>query len=181
MDGEELTPLHPNYVKVVRLGTLLLVLPFVVFALIPSFAHLADQVGIKKVSLLGNIGMGVMGIPWLLLLDTGDFALALLGYLLIFIPYAATYGTMAAFFASVYEARVGYSGLSMGYQLGSIFGSGLTPLLAAALIASTGTLLSFGGYIIIAAILSVAATVGLTAAESDKATENLEPTTVNPS
>lgn len=160
---------------------LILLCQVVVFALIPSFAHLADQVGIKKVFLLGNIGMGVMGIPWLLLLDTGDFALALLGYLLIFIPYAATYGTMAAFFASVYEARVGYSGLSMGYQLGSIFGSGLTPLLAAALIASTGTLLSFGGYIIIAAILSVAATVGLTAAESDKATENLEPTTVNPS
>lgn len=38
MDGEELTPLHPNYVKVVRLGTLLLVLPFVVVALILEFA-----------------------------------------------------------------------------------------------------------------------------------------------
>ena len=34
MDGEELTPLHPNYVKVVRLGTLMVALPFVVVALI---------------------------------------------------------------------------------------------------------------------------------------------------
>ena len=37
-DGDALTPLHPNYVKVVRLGTLVAVLPFVVLALIFEFA-----------------------------------------------------------------------------------------------------------------------------------------------
>src|SRR5690606_7037008 len=37
-DGGALTPLHPNYVKVVRIGTLLFVLPFVVVALILEFA-----------------------------------------------------------------------------------------------------------------------------------------------
>ena len=37
-DGEALTPLHPNYVKVVRLGTMLLVLPFVIGALVLEFA-----------------------------------------------------------------------------------------------------------------------------------------------
>ena len=39
-DAEEgaLTPLHPNYVKVVRLGTLLLALPFVAGALALEFA-----------------------------------------------------------------------------------------------------------------------------------------------
>ena len=36
--GDALTPLHPNYVKVVRLGTLLFVLPFVIGALILEFA-----------------------------------------------------------------------------------------------------------------------------------------------
>lgn len=33
-DGDALTPLHPNYVKVVRLGTGLFVLPFVIVALV---------------------------------------------------------------------------------------------------------------------------------------------------
>jgi hypothetical protein len=70
---------------------------------------------------------------------------------------------MAAFFASIYDSRVGYSGISMGYQLGSIIGSGLTPLAAAALIASTGTVVTFGVYIGVAAVLSVAATIYLTA------------------
>jgi membrane protein YdbS with pleckstrin-like domain len=37
-DEDQLTPLHPNYVKVVRLGTLMLALPFVVAALILEFA-----------------------------------------------------------------------------------------------------------------------------------------------
>jgi membrane protein YdbS with pleckstrin-like domain len=36
--GDALTPLHPNYVKVVRLGTLLFVLPFVIGALALEFA-----------------------------------------------------------------------------------------------------------------------------------------------
>lgn len=47
--------------------------------LIPVFARTADRVGIKKVFLIGNIGMGLMGVPWVLLLDTGQFGLAMLG------------------------------------------------------------------------------------------------------
>ncbi|MHC9295367.1 MFS transporter [Mycobacterium sp. LTG2003] len=156
---------------------LILLCQVVTLILIPTFAHLADRVGIKKVFLIGNIGMGLMGVPWVLLLDTGSFALALLGYLLIFTPYAATYGTMAAFFASIYDSRVGYSGISMGYQLGSIFGSGLTPLAAAALIASTGTVLAFAGYIAVAAALSVAATIWLTAFEDEESDETPRPAT----
>jgi membrane protein YdbS with pleckstrin-like domain len=37
-DGDALTPLHPNYVKVVRLATLVAALPLVVVALIFEFA-----------------------------------------------------------------------------------------------------------------------------------------------
>ena len=37
-EGDALTPLHPNYVKVVRLATLAFVLPFVVVALIFELA-----------------------------------------------------------------------------------------------------------------------------------------------
>ncbi|MFN3006989.1 MFS transporter [Mycolicibacterium wolinskyi] len=156
---------------------LILLCQVVTLILIPTFAHLADRVGIKKVFLIGNIGMGLMGVPWVLLLDTGNFGLALLGYLLIFTPYAATYGTMAAFFASIYDSRVGYSGISMGYQLGSIFGSGFTPLAAAALIASTGTVLAFAGYIAVAAALSVAATIWLTAFKDEESDETPRPAT----
>ena len=52
-DGDELTPLHPNYVKVVRLGTLLFTVPFVIGALIFEIA--------------GTLPRGVFLIPVLLL------------------------------------------------------------------------------------------------------------------
>ena len=37
-NGDALTPLHPNYVKLVRLGTLAVAVPFVVGALVLEFA-----------------------------------------------------------------------------------------------------------------------------------------------
>ena len=39
-DGDELTPLHPNYVKAVRIGTLIFALPLVGAALALEFADL---------------------------------------------------------------------------------------------------------------------------------------------
>lgn len=38
-EGDELTPLHPNYVKVVRLGAVLFALPFVIAALVLELVH----------------------------------------------------------------------------------------------------------------------------------------------
>jgi membrane protein YdbS with pleckstrin-like domain len=52
-EGDALTPLHPNYVKVVRLGTLLFALPFVVVALVLETA--------------GTLPRGVFLVPVLLL------------------------------------------------------------------------------------------------------------------
>ena len=42
-DGEALTPLHPNYVKAVRIGTLIFALPLVVAALVLEFAELLPR------------------------------------------------------------------------------------------------------------------------------------------
>jgi membrane protein YdbS with pleckstrin-like domain len=53
VEGDELTPLHPNYVKVVRLATLVATLPFVVVALILEFAgELPHGAGIVPVLLV---------------------------------------------------------------------------------------------------------------------------------
>jgi len=42
-DGDELTPLHPNYVKAVRIGTLIFALPLVGAALVLEFADLLPR------------------------------------------------------------------------------------------------------------------------------------------
>jgi metabolite-proton symporter len=134
------------------------------FVLMPTFAHVSDRVGHKRVFLVGIVGMALMAFPWLWLFSTGDFGLALLGFVLLFIPYSATYGTMAAFFAGVYETEVGYSGLSLGYQLGTVVGSALAPIVATALVASTGTVAAVGWYVLAMSVLSFLATLWLTSA-----------------
>jgi membrane protein YdbS with pleckstrin-like domain len=42
-EGDALTPLHPNYVKAVRIGTLILALPLVVAALVLELANLLPR------------------------------------------------------------------------------------------------------------------------------------------
>ncbi len=42
-EGDALTPLHPNYVKAVRIGTLVFALPFVVVALVLELADLLPR------------------------------------------------------------------------------------------------------------------------------------------
>lgn len=131
------------------------------FVAIPLFGALCDRVGERKVFVAGVVGMGVLIFPWLWLLNTGVFAAALLGYCLLFIPYSACYGSMASFFASVYDTRVGYSGFSLGYQLGTVVGSAFAPIIAAQLLASTGTVASVGWYMVIAAVVSFVSAIYL--------------------
>jgi len=48
------------------------------------------------------------------------------------------YGPQASFFSELFGTRVRYSGASLGYQLASVIAGGLSPLIAAGLLRSTG-------------------------------------------
>ena len=48
------------------------------------------------------------------------------------------YGPQAAYFSELFGTRVRYSGASIGYQLASVVGGGISPLIAASLLAYTG-------------------------------------------
>jgi ABC-type antimicrobial peptide transport system permease subunit len=43
------------------------------------------------------------------------------------------YGPQAALFAELFPVEVRYSGASLGYQIGSVFGGGFAPIIATAL------------------------------------------------
>jgi MFS family permease len=138
------------------------------FFAMPAFATLSDRVGRKAVFQASLVGMGVLVFPWLWLYSTGIYVWGLLGFLLLYLPYAANYGTMAAFFAEVYETRIGYSGLSLGYQLGTVIGGGFAPMIALALLRETGTVTSVGLYMIAAVVISMACAFLLTSAAAAK-------------
>jgi MFS family permease len=145
------------------------------FFAMPVFATLSDRVGRKAVFLASQVGMAVVVFPWLWLYGTGSFGWGLLAFLLLYLPYSASYGTMAGFFADVYETRIGYSGLSLGYQLGTVLGSGFAPMIAVALLRETGTVTSVGWYMIGAVVVSILCASLLTSAATVKSGGTLAP------
>lgn len=122
---------------------------------IPYFAAVSDRVGRKRVLLIAGVATTLTAFPFVLLLQTGNVVLLLVAVLIPGLTLGALYGPMAAFYYEMFSAEVRYSGASIGYQLGAVVGGGFAPLIASALLESTGTILSVGLYVFIAGVLSV--------------------------
>jgi MHS family shikimate/dehydroshikimate transporter-like MFS transporter len=72
---------------------------------------------------------------WVMSSAGGNGVLVALAIIIPFgIVYAAVYGPEAALFSELFDTRVRYSGISFVYQFSGIFASGLTPIIATALL-----------------------------------------------
>ncbi|MEM5427658.1 MFS transporter [Cupriavidus oxalaticus] len=108
---------------------------------IPFFGHLSDRIGRTRVYFWGSLITALSAFPafWLML-NSGQSMMLL--WLSIVVPfgifYAAVYGPEAALFCELFDARVRYTGISFVYQFSGIFASGITPIIATALLRSGG-------------------------------------------
>jgi len=66
------------------------------------------------------------------------------------------------FFAELFSVRVRYSGASLGYQIGAVFGGGLSPIIAAALLSWTGTSAAISTYMVLISVLAFGCVLALT-------------------
>jgi MFS family permease len=109
---------------------------------IPLFGHLSDRIGRRRVYFWGSLVTAVSSFPafWMLTHATsGSDPLLLLSIIIPFgVLYAMVYGPEAALFCDLFDARVRYSGISFVYQFSGIFASGITPIVATALLRSGG-------------------------------------------
>ncbi len=104
---------------------------------IPAFGRLSDTVGRRKVFGTAALLTGLLAFPafWLMSNAGGSGLLVTLAIIIPFsIVYAAVYGPEAALFSELFDTRVRYSGISFVYQFSGIFASGLTPIIATALL-----------------------------------------------
>lgn len=101
---------------------------------IPWFAALSDRFGRQPIFLLGSIGAAIWIFPFFQLLGTKDPLLIALAICVAMTFWALMYGPLAALISELFPTHVRYSGISLGYQLAGIFGGGLAPLIAAALL-----------------------------------------------
>jgi metabolite-proton symporter len=139
--------------------TAVLIVNVVLVIGIPAWGWLTDIVGRRVIFLTSFIGMGAAAWIWLPLLNTGTTALVILGFIILFIPHTANNAALPATFAHAFPAKVRYSGLAVGYNLGTLIASALAPLIAVWLLDTTGSWVSIALYISGANLISFIAAI----------------------
>jgi len=125
---------------------------------IPTWAALSDRVGRKTVFIGGAVGMGVLAFPMFALVDSGSFAATTAGIALVLaFGHAPMYATLSSFLAESFAVEVRYSGISATYQLAGALWSAPTPVVAAAIVASSGA-----GTLIVVMVLACVLSIGAT-------------------
>ncbi|MDQ4116708.1 MAG: MHS family MFS transporter [Actinomycetota bacterium] len=127
---------------------LAVLLPAVVATIVfpPLFGPVADRIGVRTVFLMGAAGTVVLPFVWFALLDTRQYGLMLLGFVLLFLPYSANYAMFPAFFSQVFPPALRYSGMSLGFTIGTIAGNAFAPAIATSILSSTGSWVGIAWY-----------------------------------
>lgn len=113
----------------------------VMIVTIPLFGRLSDRIGRTRVYFWGSLITALSAFPgfWLMTTSGGSILTIWLAIVVPFgIFYASVYGPEAALFCDLFDAKVRYTGISFVYQFSGIFASGITPIIATALLKSGG-------------------------------------------
>jgi metabolite-proton symporter len=119
--------------------TLIIVGSVTWMTVIGASAMLADRVGRKPVFLAGAALATLWSVPFFLLIDTAQPVVMALAIIVATAGIAAMAGPQAALVADVFPVHVRYSGTSTAYQVGSVLGGAVAPLVATALFAQYGS------------------------------------------
>lgn len=140
--------------------TALLVAAAVAALLCPVWGVLGERLGAGRLTAWSLAGLGLLAVPLFVLLESGVAALVIgVVVLAIGVVNAAADGVQPVWFASLFDTRTRYSGISIGREIAGIVGGGLTPLAATALVAATGHWWPVAALMIVAAALGVVGAV----------------------
>ncbi|CAH0291075.1 Proline/betaine transporter [Peribacillus sp. Bi134] len=139
--------------------TAVMIATIITTILIPFMGMLSDKMGRKKLFIGGTIGMALFAFPYFWLLQQKSVLLLIIatviGLGVIWAPITAVLGTM---FSEIFDARIRYTGITLGYQIGAALAGGTAPLVATALLNKfNNSYVPVAIYIIFASVLSLVA------------------------
>lgn len=139
--------------------TAVMIATIITTILIPIMGNLSDKIGRKKLFIGGTIGMTLFAFPYFWLLQQKSVLLLIvatvIGLGVIWAPITAVLGTM---FSEIFDAKIRYTGITLGYQIGAALAGGTAPLVATALLDRfNNSYVPVALYIIFASVLSLAA------------------------
>lgn len=101
-------------------------------------ARTADRIGRRPVALGSAAVVTLFAFPFFWLVDTASAPLIWLAMCTWTFSAGALYGVTGAFISELFDARVRYSGISLGYQMAGVLGGAVAPLLATYLVQQAG-------------------------------------------
>jgi MFS transporter, MHS family, shikimate and dehydroshikimate transport protein len=124
-------------------------------------ARLADRIGRLRVIVAGAAAGLVAAALLFPLFDTGVPALVVLSVALVRVAAGVGFGPAAALWAELLPATVRYSGASLAFQVASVAGGALAPIIATLLAATSLGSAAVGAYLVAVCAVSLLATLGL--------------------
>ncbi|MFK4638727.1 MFS transporter [Paenarthrobacter histidinolovorans] len=119
----------------VLLATTIASFGWLIFTMVGGW--LSDKIGRVKTFLIGYGVIFAWMLPMFILIDTKDIVLYGTALFVLTIGLGLSYGPMSAMYAEMFPAQVRYSGISIGYALGSILGGAFATFIAQALLDAT--------------------------------------------
>jgi MFS family permease len=124
----------------------------------PIWGSMGDRPGGMRRLFLGwGIVRTLSVIPFFLMVGTGNVFLLYIAMAAMGVVISATQVPAGAAIASLYPVNVRYTGTSFAFQFGSILGGGLTPVIAAVIVATSWGINGVMAYVCLISILSAAA------------------------
>lgn len=130
--------------------------------ILPITASLSDRFGRRGVFLAGAALALAWSWPFFMLLNTAQFPLMLLGMAGGLVFNSVMYGLQAAMMTEMFSTEFRYSGASLGYQIGAIFGGGFAPIISTALFEKYHSATAISAYMAILCAISFLSVLILT-------------------
>jgi metabolite-proton symporter len=125
------------------------------------FGWVSDHWGRRPPFMLGAALAGVWIFFFFPLIETGQPLAVGVSITVELVLISLMYGPQAALFAELFPVEIRYSGASLGYQLGAVFGGAFAPIIATALFAEFKSSLPIAIYLSLMCLISLVCTAVL--------------------
>ncbi|MCY0854131.1 MFS transporter [Cupriavidus sp. D39] len=116
----------------------------------------SDKIGRKRVLLIGNGLCLVMALGLFPLIQGGTALALLVGVVVLQAAIGLAYGPLGAYLPELFAPRYRYTGAGLSYNIATILGGAITPIVASQLITNFGTF-SIGIYMAVLCAISLIA------------------------